>query len=122
MLAKPKKPTKSKLKAKADILASAYYRSMRPYCEAAELDDVKCGGGLQWAHIFSRSILHMRYEPYNHLILCAGHHLHYTHNPIEWTRFLEANFLIRLAAAEANRYKVGKVDYEAVIAKFTQGK
>jgi hypothetical protein len=120
MLVKPKKPTKSKLKEKCDLLASAYYRAETPYCELKGLDAIQCGGGLQWMHIFSRSILHMRYEPYNKLVGCQGHHLWYTHNPVEWVRFLEANFPERLAQAEAHRYKLWKVDYEAWIDHFSK--
>src|SRR6476659_5773747 len=119
MLAKPKKkPSKTALKNKCDILASRYYRALTPYCEAAGLDTIKCGGNLSWCHIFTRSILHMRYEPYNNLIMCAGHHAFFTYHVIEWTRFLEQHFPERLQLAEANRYKVSKVDYEAWLSRF----
>lgn len=112
-LAKPKKKvSKAKLKAKADALASAYYRAETPYCELSGRDQIICNGPLQWMHLYSRAILHMRYEPYNKLIGCAGHHFWYTNHPIEWVRFLEMHFPERLEQAEANRYKVWKVDYE----------
>ena len=76
-LAKPKNTRKkANLKAKCDTLASAYYRSETPYCELKGLDAVQCGGGLQWMHIFSRAILHMRYEPYNKLVGRASLVLH----------------------------------------------
>ena len=112
MLEKPKKVSKAKLRIKADTLASQYYRAITPHCEAQGLDSINCGGGLQWCHIFSRSVIHMRYEPYNNLVMCAGHHTWYTHNPIEWTRFLEKNYLERLSLAEAQRYKYDKIEYE----------
>lgn len=112
MLKKTKKIPKSVLKKKCDMLASLYYRTLTPICEAEGLDNIRCGGGLQWCHIFSRAIVHMRYEPYNNLIMCSGHHTWYTHNPIEWTRFLEKNFLERLSLAETQRYKYDKTDYE----------
>lgn len=118
-LTKPKKkPTRGKLKTKCDWLASAYYRAQTPYCEAAGKDSTQCGGGLQWCHLFSRGILHIRYEPYNNLIMCQGHHLLFTYRPIEWTRFLERHFPDKLAEAEANRYKFSKVDYDAWISHF----
>lgn len=111
-LPKPKKkPTRGKLRTKCDWLASAYYRARTPYCEAKGNDATQCGGGLQWCHLFSRAILHMRYEPFNNLVMCQGHHLFYTHHPIEWTRFLEANFPEKLAMAETVRYEFGKVNY-----------
>lgn len=118
---KVKKPTTGQLKKKTDELASKYYRAMTPHCELAGADSITCNGVLQWAHIFTRSILHMRYEPYNHLILCAGHHLFYTYHPIEWVRVLERNYPDRLAIAEANRYKYGKPDYQEWIQKFKDG-
>jgi hypothetical protein len=119
-LTKPKKINKSKLKQQADTLASDYYRAKTPYCEAQGLDNVKCGGGLQWAHIFTRSILRLRYEPYNNLILCQGHHLYYTYHPIEWVRFLEKNYASRLSEAESRRYEHQKVDFQAWIDHFRQ--
>src|SRR5664279_1950398 len=107
MIAKPKKkPSKTALKNKADILASQYYRALTPHCELSGLDGIQCGGILNWAHIFSRAILHMRYEPYNHLILCQGHHTFYTYHPIEWVRVLEKHYPERLNLASLNRYKI----------------
>lgn len=117
---KPKKLSRTSLKAKCDKLASLYYREKTPYCEAAGLDDIQCGGGLQWCHIFGRAILHMRYEPFNNLIMCAGHHRWYGLHPIEWTRMLEQHYPERLALAEFNRYKYGgKLDYEDFIERFS---
>lgn len=121
MLAKPKKIPISKLKAKADALASAYYRALTPYCQAEAALGMRCGGNLQWCHLFSRAILHMRYEPYNNIIMCQGHHFRFTHNPIEWTRFLEAKFPNKLQEAEANRNKFGKPDYQEWIDFFKAG-
>jgi hypothetical protein len=120
VLAKPKKPTKAALRKKCDTLASRYYRALTPYCELAGLDGIECSGPLAWAHIVSRSVLHMRYEPYNHLILCnSGHHWFYTHNPISWVRVLEKHYPERLQLAEANRDKFAKVDYLAFLDRFT---
>lgn len=117
---KPKKLSRTALKAKCDKLASAYYRNLTPYCEAAGLDSISCGGGLQWCHIFGRAILHMRYEPYNNLIMCAGHHRWYGLHPIEWTRMLEKHYPERLALAEFNRYKFNeKLDYQDFIDRFS---
>lgn len=120
MIAKPKKLNKTQLKKRADTLASLYYRSVTPYCELKGLDAIHCGGPLQWAHIYSRSVLHMRYEPYNNLVLCAGHHSYYTHQPIEWTRVLENHYPERLSLAELNRHKYAKIDYQYWIARFSQ--
>lgn len=119
-LPKPKKQkSRGSLRNKTDWLASAYYRAETPYCELKGLDTIQCGGGLQWMHLFSRAILHMRYEPYNKLVGCQGHHLWYTHHPIEWVRILESHFPERLAEAEENRYKYWKVSYDDWIRRFT---
>lgn len=118
MLAKGKKVNKSSLKKKCDTLASKYYRAETPYCELKDKDGVNCGGSLQWAHIFTRGIVHIRYQPYNKLVLCAGHHRYYTSKPIEWVRILEKEFPDRLQLAEENRYKYEKVDYDYWINHF----
>jgi hypothetical protein len=120
VIPKPKKkPCKTSLRNKCDILASRYYRALTPYCELNGLDRIACSGSLSWAHIFTRSIIHMRYEPYNHLILCFAHHKYYTHNPIDWVRILEQHYPERLALAEQNRYMHAKVDYQAWIERFS---
>jgi hypothetical protein len=112
------KVTRSQLKKRCDALASKYYRQQTPYCEARGLDLIRCGGVLQWCHIFSRSNLRLRYEPYNKLIMCQGHHSWYTHNPIEWTRFLERHFPERVSEAELHRNEYQKIDYPAWIELF----
>jgi hypothetical protein len=63
----------------------------------------------------------MRYEPYNNLVLCQGHHVFYTFHPVEWVRTLEKHYPERLNLAEANRYKFAKVSYEHWI-EFFQGR
>lgn len=112
------KSTRTKLKLKADTLASLYYRAETPFCELAGKDTINCGGNLQWAHIFGRANMRLRYEPYNKLILCAGHHRWYGLHPIEWVRALERWFPERLAEAEVHRNEYLKPDFEALIEKF----
>jgi len=120
MLAKPTKLSKAKLRTKADRLASQFYRTKTPYCELQGLDSISCGGNIQWCHVYSRSHLHIRYESFNNLILCQGHHRFYTTNPIEWVRTLEKHYPERLALAEQNRYKIhDKIDYDYWIDLFT---
>jgi len=119
VLAKPKKVSKTALKAKADKLASQYYRAQTPYCEMAGLDEHQCAGVLNWAHIIGRANLRLRYEPYNHLILCAGEHLFFTHHPLDWIRALEKHYPERLRLAEQHRHEIVKCDYQAYIGRFT---
>lgn len=115
---KPKKVSVSKLKSKCDKLASAYYRRLTPYCELAGKDHITCSDQIQWMHIVTRANLRLRYEQYNQLVGCRGHHWFYTNNPLDWVRFLERHFPDRLAQCEAHRNEIGKPDYEALIEKF----
>lgn len=78
--------------AKADTAASLYYRARTPFCEAEGLDTKICKGGLQWCHIKSRGNLRIRYEPYNHLVMCSGHHVYYTKRPAAWEIMVATEF------------------------------
>jgi hypothetical protein len=121
LLAKPKKKvSKTSLRNKCDLLASRYYRALTPYCELAGKDDVACGGPLQWCHIIGRANLRLRYEPYNNLICCAGHHRFYGLHPVEWVRILEKEYPERLTLAEQHRHEVIKVDYFDWIQRFSE--
>lgn len=115
-----KRPTTGQRKKKTDILASKFYRAQTPYCELAGKDFIHCNGNLQWMHIISRNALCIRYEPFNKLVGCTGHHVWYTHNPVDWVRFLEKNFPERLHQAETHRWDLTKPDYEAWQEKFKQ--
>jgi uncharacterized Zn finger protein (UPF0148 family) len=115
---KKRKISRSELKRKCDKLASTYYRNQTPYCELAGKDGIKCSDQIQWMHIITRANLRLRYERFNHLIGCRGHHWYYTNNPVDWVRFLEKHFPERLAECELHRNEIDKPDYEALIDKF----
>ena len=120
MIPKPKKkPTRTALKLRCDMLASRYYRALTPYCELAGRDGIECGGSLQWCHIIGRANLRLRYEPFNNLILCAGHHRWYGLHPVDWVRVLEREYPERLTLAEQHRHEVVKIDYQVFIDRFT---
>lgn len=70
--------------AKADTAASLFYRARTPFCEAMGKDTKVCKGGLQWCHIKSRGNKRLRYEDYNNLVMCSGHHVYYTKRPSAW--------------------------------------
>lgn len=80
---KSSKPTSKQYKKKADDLARAMVRS-RGVCELRGKDRVKCNGVLQWAHIVGRGNHRLRWETWNALCLCAGHHVYYTNHPDKW--------------------------------------
>ncbi len=46
--------------------------------------------GLQAAHGFSRRYRSVRYDERNCFCMCQGHHVYYTHRPLEWDEWLRA--------------------------------
>jgi hypothetical protein len=46
---------------------------------------------LQCAHIISRRYLATRWDPQNAVALCSSHHVFYTHRPLEWVDWANAN-------------------------------
>lgn len=122
-LEKPKrKRKKASIQKRCDTLASAYYRRLTPYCQAAGKVNMKCGGPIQWCHILGRGNLRIRYEPYNHLILCAGAHVWFTHHPQEWFEFVQEHYPDKWALAQAHKDEVLKpFPYVDWIEIFSQG-
>ncbi len=86
-----KKPSKKAQREKADAIARKACHE-RGYCEASGKDNVRCGGGIQWAHIIGRSNYRLRWSQRNCLALCAGHHVWYTHHPWEWQELIRSAF------------------------------
>lgn len=70
-------------KARADRLFAALVRR-RGRCES-------CGTTrhLQCAHIHSRRYVRVRWDPDNCVCLCAGCHMYYTDNPLEFAAWLQ---------------------------------
>ena len=87
---------------KADTLASKYYRTKTPYCEAKGLDHLICNNELQWCHIVRRGNKGIRYEEYNNLVMCSVHHSYYTPRPEEWMIFIDNNFSDRYELIKEN--------------------
>ena len=112
----------------ADTAASKYYRAKTPYCEAAGKDHQYKKGGfpctyqLQWCHVYRRGYQGIRYEEYNHLIMCSAHHAYFTHYPEEWALFMQTNYPSRWKMASDNRnsYCNATTDhYKKWLAKFS---
>lgn len=80
---KPRKVKKKYDQKEADRLFSLLIRH-RGHCEAVGKDEIKCGGTLQCAHIIGRANKKLRFDSYNALCLCAGHHYWYTNHPHQW--------------------------------------
>jgi hypothetical protein len=51
----------------------------------------RCGTAdrLQWHHVYSRRIQSLRWDLDNLVILCAGHHLWWHHNPMDATQWFQ---------------------------------
>ena len=84
-----RKSTPAQLAREADKLWSLIVRQ-HGGCEVAVGVGVKgCSGGYQAAHGFSRRYRHTRWLPLNGFCLCAGHHVYYTHRPLEWDDYIK---------------------------------
>lgn len=86
---KPKVRSLKAIKSQADLLAAAFCKSGGE-CAAAGHHGIKCSGRLEWAHLRTRGILHMRHHPRNSAPLCWAHHNYYTGRPDHWTDFINA--------------------------------
>jgi hypothetical protein len=82
-----KKPTKSRLKKRADTAFSLWVRKTIGHCQA-EGYGIKCSSVLQCAHIVTRSNLTLRYNANNVLCLCSAHHFWFHRHPLEFVEFL----------------------------------
>ena len=80
-----KKRKKASVTKELDTLFSLVVRSVGK-CEAD--DGRPCNGPLQCAHGFTRSYRATRWDRRNAFCLCAGHHMFYTHRPLEWDEVL----------------------------------
>lgn len=113
MKRKPKTERQKQVE-KADGLARQIVRS-RGYCQLAGKDRIRCGGVLQWAHIVGRSNYRLRWELWNALCLCAGHHVYYTHHPLEWFEIVALEFPEEWAQIQQHRNEIKRNDLDEVI-------
>lgn len=114
-----KAPSRKSLRDKADRLAGAKCRA-KAYCELAGMDRVRCGGVFQWAHIVGRANYRLRWEPWNSLCLCAGHHVYYTHHGFEWFQIIADRFPDQYGKILAHRNELFDGDYDRVIEQLQQ--
>lgn len=91
---KPKRPTKTQLRNRADRFFSLWIRERDGSCRTKTLRPENCEGNLnlQCAHIVSRSYLATRLDPENALALCRSCHVYYTNHPLEWDDAIETLF------------------------------
>lgn len=77
------------------------------------------GASIQCAHIISRSYLSLRCDFDNAIPLCAAHHTFWTHRPLEWEEWVNANldgrFETNKQLALANQRAGVKPDWRLVL-------
>lgn len=115
---KKRRPSRKNLKRVADQGFAAYIRS-RGVCQAAGLDQVRCNGMLQCAHIEGRGFHALRWDEMNALALCGGHHSYYTNRPFFWTMFIAEHFPEQHEYVTAHIRDVWDHDLEAVAARWS---
>jgi hypothetical protein len=74
---------KKQARDEADRLFSLLVRQRDKRCQVPGCRDMR----LQCAHVLSRRYFATRWNPYNAMALCVGHHKQYTHDPIGWEEF-----------------------------------
>jgi len=94
----PKPPKRSpKPKKRVARKSKRPRRKLLAYCDSLWSQIVRrpracaiCGSTerLQGAHGFSRRYHATRHDLRNGFCLCAGHHVYYTHRPLEWDEYL----------------------------------
>lgn len=78
----------------ADAMFSRYIRDRDEGCRAAGTNSgPTCSGYLQCAHIISRRYRAVRWDEDNAVALCAAHHMFWTHRPLEWVVWVNAQHL-----------------------------
>lgn len=76
---------------------------------------------LQDAHVITRSNLHLRYDPQNHMCLCASCHRLWHSEPLLMIGWFKDNYPERAAYLEKERNVIEHtLDYEAIVARISQ--
>lgn len=100
----------SALEEKCDKRASWHYKKQTSHCEALGRTSTSCWGTLEWCHIVSRRNRRLRYEPYNNIVMCHGHHAWFTDRPYEWERFVRNNFPNKWREVEEHKNEYQRVN------------
>ena len=106
------KPTKTKLKKRADALFSEYIRKRDGAC-------VRCGkrDALQCSHVVGRMNHHLRYDPQNAITLCYACHFHFWHKePLEAADWFRERYPHVDEYLSRERNRIEKPDYEEIVA------
>ncbi len=109
-----RKTKKSTLKNRADKLFGELIRS-RGVCELKGMDNVTCSGQLQTMHIIGRANFALRWDSYNALCGCSGHHFYYTNHPTNFAMLVADNFPKEFEYLKAHRNDIWDKDIEKVL-------
>lgn len=111
-----RKTSRAAMGRKADALFSLIVR--RNGChEAAVSPAHECVGGIQCAHIVSRSYRSTRWDEDNAMGLCAGRHVFYTHRPLEWEDFVAQNWHVARPTLRRRALEAWDGDIESVLVR-----
>ena len=83
---------------RADKVVGDFVKARDKVCQA----EGEHKGPLQWAHIVSRRYRAIRWDANNAVVLCAGHHMGFTGNPLKWDEWVEKRIGVE-AYAELKR-------------------
>lgn len=118
-LLKPKAKPIKYWKKKADTAMSLYVRKKHGYCQLEGKDHIRCSTVLQNMHVETRGKLCIRYEEYNTLCGCSGHHVYYTNHPNEWREFVMKWFPEKWELVMEHHNDLTKPDYQVIIKHYT---
>ena len=114
-----KKPSKTYLKNKCDRLFREYILKLRGGdCEMC----LKSPHAPQVAHIYSRSLLNLRYDENNVLVLCPGCHFHIHHEPLWFAGWFKSLYPERVRYLRKKRMMIEKIDYYGIIEGLKKGR
>ena len=108
------KKSKKKLKALADKLFSKKVRS-RGKCQLKGLDLINCSGQLQTMHILGRANHRLRWEEFNAICGCSGHHFFYTNQPFLFFELVKAQFSGKYRLINKHRNAIWDKDIEKIL-------
>jgi len=94
-------------KNKADRLFSLKIRELGK-CQLQGKDKIRCSQVLQCAHIIGRANMRLRWDKWNALCICSGHHVWYTHEPEAWREIVKKYFPLSWKYVNKHRTEIWK--------------
>lgn len=98
----------------ADQIFSKLIRHRDGHCLAVGYR-FPCSGNLQCAHIHTRAYKSIRCDFDNAVTLCGGHHVFFTHRPLEWADWVEAMFPGRWDELKRRALRYDRVNWPGMV-------